>query len=172
MYLKNQYSITGITLGQASHTVSMYKAALNNAAASVISAHVTFFDFDGEKAYETTVTVSDESKTVNVPASVTEKIKNVSVEYFSEGLEAATGYALGQGFNPGTVTVAVTLDQQAGAEGKLSIDRIVNNADAELTWREWSSEGVQAQEEDRLSLSDEDMAGKIPFPPSRLLWPE
>ena len=155
-YLKNQYSITSVTLGQASHDVSMYDAMQGSLGA--IQAEVTFLNFEGTEAYAQTVTVSDGNKTIAMPVSVKDKITQVTVEYSSPALQEATGYALGQNFKPGTVSVAVTLDQQTGGEGKLSIDRIVNGSEAELTYRKWNQAGMQATQESIITLKDEDEA--------------
>ena len=114
--LEEQYSITEVTLGQASHTVSHYMGANENAP---INAVVTFYGFDGEEYVSDPVCVSDSALDTVTAASVAgnAKIEKISISYSSDALTNATktdtaaGYALGADFAPGQVKVKVELDQ-------------------------------------------------------------
>ena len=112
--LEEQYSITEVTLGQASHTVSHYMG--ENAP---INAVVTFYGFDGKEYVSAPVCVSDSNPDTVTAASVAgnAKIEKIRISYSSDALTEATkadtaaGYALGADFAPGQVKVKVHLDQ-------------------------------------------------------------
>ena len=140
-YLKDQYTISQVCLGQASHETENYKAADGQPAAGVISAKVTFIDFEGGEQATEPVTVSTGEQVVMAPATEGVKYAQVRVEYYSDGLKQLTGYQLGQNFKPGTVQVTTELDQQQGGEGRQSVDRVVNTAEAEIAYTPWSSTG-------------------------------
>lgn len=140
-YLKDQYTISQVRLGQARHETGNYKAADGQPAADVISAKVTFIDFEGEEHAAEPVTVSTGEQVVMAPATEGVKYAQVRVEYYSDGLENLTGYQLGQNFKPGTVQVTAELDQQQGGESRQSVDRVVNTAEAEIAYTPWSSTG-------------------------------
>lgn len=147
-YLTDGYSITTVTVGQTSHDVSMYDiSAENTAAAGVIYAEVTFYDFEGDVVSQESVIVSDGEKTVVLPAGE-EKAASVSVRYYSEGFRAETEgrYSLGQKFTPGKVTISAEIDRQEGGAGRQEIMRITNDASASVSYRSWSSTGVQDEE--------------------------
>lgn len=147
-YLTDGYSITTVTVGQTSHDVSMYDiSAENTAAAGVIYAEVTFYDFEGDVVSQESVIVSDGEKTVVLPAGE-EKAASVSVRYYSEGFQAETEgrYSLGQKFTPGKVTISAEIDRQEGGAGRQEIMRITNDASASVSYRSWSSTGVQDEE--------------------------
>ena len=147
-YLTDGYSITSVAVGQASHNVSMYDlAAENAAAANVIYGEVTFKNFEGEVISTQTVIASDGQHTVVLPAG-SGKAGSVSVRYYSEGFQAETDnrYSLGQEFTPGNVTITAEIDQQAGETGRQEIRKITNEASAAVSYRGWSSTGVQDKE--------------------------
>ena len=110
--LEEQYSITEVTLGQASHTVSHYMEENRNAP---INAVVTFYEFNGTPHESDPVCVSDSALDTVTAASVAEnaniKIEKISISYSSDALTDAKGYALGADFNPGQVQVKVHLKQ-------------------------------------------------------------
>ena len=140
-YLKDQYTISRVRLDKASHETRNYKAADGHPEADVISAKVTFIDFAGTEHETTPVTVSTGEQVVMAPATEGVKYAQVKVEYYSDGLKQLTGYQLGQNFKPGTVQVTAELDQQQGGEGRQSVDRVVNTAEAEIAYTPWSSTG-------------------------------
>ena len=140
-YLKDQYTISQVRLGQASHETGNYKAADGHPEAGVISAKVTFIDFEGGEHATEPVTVSTGEQVVMAPATEGVKYAQVKVEYYSDGLKQLTGYQLGQNFKPGTVQVTAELDQQQGGEDRQSVDRVVNTAEAEIAYTPWSSTG-------------------------------
>lgn len=140
-YLKDQYTISQVHLGQASHETGNYKAADGHPEANVISAKVTFIDFAGGEHATEPVTVSTGEQVVMAPVIEGVKYAQVRVEYYSDGLENLTGYQLGQNFKPGTVQVTAELDQQQGGEDRQSVDRVVNTAEAEIAYTPWSSTG-------------------------------
>ena len=140
-YLKDQYTISQVHLGQASHETGNYKAADGHPEANVISAKVTFIDFAGGEHATEPVTVSTGEQVVMAPVIEGVKYAQVRVEYYSDGLENLTGYQLGQNFKPGTVQVTAELDQQQGGEDRQSVDRGVNTAEAEIAYTPWSSTG-------------------------------
>ena len=147
-YLTDGYSITTVTVGQASHDISMYDVSAENiAAANVIYAEVTFNNFAGDEISKQAVIVSDGEKTVTLPAG-SGNAASVSVRYYSEGFQAETDnrYSLGQAFTPGNVTITAEVDQQEGGTGRQEIMRITNDASATVSYRNWSSTGVQDKE--------------------------
>lgn len=147
-YLTDGYSITSVTVGRASHNVSMYDLTAENAAAAdVIYAEVTFKNFEGEAISTQSVIVSDGQHTVVLPAG-SENAESVSIRYYSEGFQAGTDnrYSLGQEFTPGNVTVTAEIDQQEGGTGRQEVMRITNEANATVSYRDWSSTGVQDEE--------------------------
>ena len=90
----------------------------------MISAKVTFIDFEGGEHAPEPVTVSTGEQVVMAPATEGVKYAQVRVEYYSDGLKQLTGYQLGQNFKPGTVQVTAELDQQQGGESRQSVDQM------------------------------------------------
>ena len=147
-YLTDVYSITAVTVGQATHDISMYDVSAENmAAANVIYAEVTFNNFAGDAISTQSVIVSDGDKTVVLPAG-SGNAASVSVRYYSEGFQAETNnrYSLGQAFTPGKVTITAEVEQQEGGAGRQEIMSITNAASATVSYRSWSSTGVQDKE--------------------------
>ena len=142
-YLKDQYTISQVRLGQASHETRNYEAADGQPEAGVISAKVTFIDFNGGEHATEAVTVSFGEQVVQAPAGEGVKYAQVKVEYYSDGFQTLTGYKLGQNFNPGDVQVTIELDQQQGGANRQSLDRVVNTAGAEIAYTPWSAAGVK-----------------------------
>lgn len=144
-YLSGRYSIGRVSLGQTSHDTDNYVQTGGHPEAEVIYARVIFIGFDGQEYLTEPVNVSEGEKVVQAPSGEGVKYAQVRVEYYSEGLRALTGYALGQNFKPGDIEVTVALDRQEGAEGKQSLDRVVNTAQAQISYRPWDETGIQSQ---------------------------
>lgn len=136
-YLKDKYSITQVTVGKSSHDTSAYSASANNK----LRATVNFYGFDDTQIYSETVDVSDADQTV-VLSSVA-KAKYVTVNYRSEEFEQASGYSLGQNFQPGPVKIQIELDKQDGGVAVRAISRVTNTAETTMSWRPWTNTGEQ-----------------------------
>ena len=134
--LKNKYTITSLTIGQASYDAS----DLSYTGTPDIQATVTFKDFEGNPVGEPqTVSVSGGAASVPIPSSAEgTKIASVEITYIDGALQKATGYALGKDFKPGSVNLTVKLDQQTGGSDAKEISKIVNSANAVLTYRGWT----------------------------------
>lgn len=137
-YLKDKYSITQVSVGQATHNAAGYTDA-----EAPIKATVTFYDFDGQEIEERTVDVSVSQQTVSL-TDTTKKVKNVQVAYRAEALDNS-GYDLGLDFQPGPVELTVVLDQQTGGETVQSITKVTNQAKTTMVYRPWSTEGFQLE---------------------------
>lgn len=159
-YLYEKYSITSVTVGNASHDVSMYGLT-----SAPIKARVTFIDFNGEETplesvYD--VAADGEPTVVDAPDS-TKKYAKVRISYYAPDLEDAENvdYSLGQNFQVSNVQVTVVLDQQTEGQAVQAIDEVVNESVATLTYRTWSSTGEQVDKETeidavgKLSISDD-----------------
>ena len=144
-YLKEKYTVRTVTVGAASHEVGNYSLD-NPTAASVISAKVTFLGFDGNPVYEKTISsLNGSGKTVVLPEG-SAKAASVEVSYYAQSFWEETGYALGQNFKPGEVKLTIELGKQTDGAQVQSIDRIVNKSEAEIAYRRWNEEGIQAEE--------------------------
>lgn len=136
-YLKDAYSVEAVRVGHATHKTEDYAAG-----DYPISAKVTFYDFSNAEIKNVTVDVSETYQTVWL-SMPDKKAKYVTVEYFNEDFKNATGYALGQNFMPGKLTVRIVKDKQNGGETVQAITKVTNTAHADLQYRPWSEEGVQ-----------------------------
>lgn len=141
-YLKGKYSITSVTLAPSSHDGAAYSA---DGKQTGLRATVTFYDFEGTAVESKTV--DDAAVAATVTPTGPGKIAQVSVSYQSPALQKYTGYALGQNFRPGAVTVQMTLDQQQGGVDVQEITRVVNTATATLTYSPWNGQGTKLAEE-------------------------
>lgn len=137
-YLKNKYTVAGILVGKATHKTDNYADG-----DFPIQATVTFYDFNDQQIKAETVDVSKVNQTVWL--SSTTKAKYVTVEYSSPEFEDATGYALGQNFTPGQLTVRIVMDKQDGGEAVQAITEVTNTARIDLGYRQWSTTGVQQE---------------------------
>ncbi len=137
-YLKDAYSVEAVRVGHATHKTEDYAAG-----DYPISAKVTFYDFNNAEIKNVTVDVSETDQTVSL-SMPDKKAKYVTVEYFNEDFKNATGYALGQNFMPGKLTVRIVKDKQNGGETVQAITKVTNTAHADLQYRPWSKEGVQS----------------------------
>lgn len=135
-YLKDKYTVAGILVGKATHKTDNYADG-----DFPIQATVTFYDFNDQQIKAETVDVSKENQLVTL--SSTTKAKYVTVEYSSPEFEKATGYALGQNFTPGQLTVRIVMDKQDGGEAVQAITEVTNTARTDLGYRKWSTTGVQ-----------------------------
>lgn len=135
-YLKDKYTVAGILVGKATHKTDNYADG-----DFPIQATVTFYGFNDQQIKAETVNVSKENQLVTL--SSTTKAKYVTVEYSSPEFKKATGYALGQNFTPGQLTVRIVMDKQDGGEAVQAITEVTNTARTDLGYREWSTTGVQ-----------------------------
>ena len=135
-YLKDKYTVAGILVNKATHKTDNYADG-----DFPIQATVSFYDFNDTLIKAETVDVSKENQLVTL--SSTTKAKYVTVEYSSPEFEDATGYALGQNFTPGQLTVRIVMDKQDGGEAVQAITEVTNTARTDLGYREWSTTGVQ-----------------------------
>lgn len=157
-YLSEKYSVTQVKVGTATHNVKNYGIS-NQDEAEVISAVVSFYGFnsDEDPIYTETVENLSTEHTVSLPASAG-KAKYVEISYESKAFREATGYALGQDFKPGAVTVTVHMDTQSGGAETQEITKVQNDAEAVITYRIWNENGEQASAENRTSARDDDNA--------------
>ena len=137
---KEWYNIKQVTLGQAEMSTFL-KGAKNNTKYDIY-AIVTFVDFAGNKYVQPRKNVSQ--GTANVVSNGTGKnIKSFYVDYISPDLESDTGYALGQNFSAGESSVDVTVFKQEkqGTDPINQITEIRNDADVQLFYYPWDSDG-------------------------------
>lgn len=137
-YLNGKYSITQVTIGVATHNTSAY----SETAEKSIQAEVIFYGFDGNKIASKTVDVSTAQQTVYLQAG-NQKAKWVEVRYVAPDFEEETGYALGQNFQPGAVTLHIALDKQEGGQSVQAITKVTNRAQAVMEYRPWDQKGIQ-----------------------------
>ena len=161
-YMKDHYSLTEVTVGQATHDTKDY--ADGN---YPIMATVTFIGSDAQ-GQETvlgtpqTLDVSSQAQTFSLPADAAGKAEKVEISYASEGFKKATtfatgdnttdGYVLGTDFKPGAITVTAVLDQQGGMEpdGKTpqkAITKVRNKTTSMLEYYTWTSGGQRVKAE-------------------------
>ena len=140
-YLKEKYSITQITLEPSSHNSAAYNGGV---ATNDLKATVTFYGFDDQPLGAVQTVAADTQQVVR--PTVQGKVKSFSVSYASAELQAKTGYALGQDFKPGAVTVNIRLDKQEGGDGVYAIREVTNRAKTEMTYRPWDDDGTQQAE--------------------------
>lgn len=136
-YLKDKYSITQVIVGKATHDTSAYSGSADDK----VRATVTFHGFDDAPIYTETVDVSSAAQTVELNSAT--KAKFVTVSYRSEEFEEASGYSLGQNFQPGAVKIKIQLDKQEGGSAVRAISQVTNTAETKMSWRPWSKDGVQ-----------------------------
>lgn len=161
-YMKDHYSLTEVTVGQATHETKDY--ADGN---YPIMATVTFIGSDAQ-GQETVLgtsqplDVSSQAQTFSLPANAAGKAEKVEISYASENFKTATtfatgadttdGYVLGADFKPGAITVTAMLDQQGGmeADGKTpqkAITKVRNKATSTLEYYSWTSDGKRIKAE-------------------------
>lgn len=157
-YMKDHYSLTEVTVGQATHDTKDYAAGNYP-----IMATVTFIGSDAQ-GQETvlgtpqTLDVSSQAQTFSLPANAAGKAEKVEISYASENFKTATtfatgdGYVLGADFKPGAITVTAMLDQQGGmeADGKTpqkAITKVRNKATSTLEYYSWTSDGKRIKAE-------------------------
>ena len=153
------YTINSIHIGQPSQNLSHFKAKIENAG---ITAKYSFFDAAGSMIGDAAEVedVPEEGITVTAPTGT----QSFAIEYYSPEVRAATGYvppvltqsgstksvtegtgkgySLGYAFNPGEVTVDVTVNKlNARDEVTAEVSSFVNSADVELTYPKWRSDG-------------------------------
>lgn len=141
IYLKGNYSLTQVTVGQASHETADLAEGIDGP----ICATVTFYGADGEPVYTSEpMDVSAGPKEAMLPEG-SGKAAKISVSYECTQFKEATGYGLGTMFRPGSIQVTAVIDQQTGSEDEQIIDRIMNTADTTLHYLEWSGAGAKAE---------------------------
>ena len=141
IYLKGNYSLTQVTVGQASHETADLAEGIDGP----ICATVTFYGADGEPVYTSEpMDVSAGPKEAMLPEG-SGKAAKISVSYECTQFKEATEYGLGTMFRPGSIQVTAVIDQQTGSEDEQIIDRIMNTADTTLHYLEWSGAGAKAE---------------------------
>ena len=140
-YLKGNYSLTQVTVGQAFHETSDLAENIDGP----ICATVTFYDTDGKPVYTSDpLDVSTGAKEAVLPEG-SGKAEKISISYECTQFKETTRYALGTMFKPGSIQVTAVIDQQTGSEDEQIIDRIMNTADTTLHYLEWSGAGAKAE---------------------------
>ena len=140
-YLKGNYSLTQVTIGQASHETSDLAENIDGP----IYAIVTFYDTDGNPVYTSDpLDVSAGAKEAVLPEG-SGKAEKISISYECTQFKETTEYALGTMFKPGSIQVTAVIDQQTGSEDEQIIDRVRNTAVATLHYQEWTSAGAKAE---------------------------
>lgn len=141
-YLKGNYSLTQVTVGQASHETSDLAENIDGP----ICATVTFYGTDGNPVYTSDpLDVSAGAKKAVLPEG-SRKAEKISISYECKQFKETTGYALGTMFKPGSIQVTAVIDQQTGSEDEKIIDRVRNTAVATLHYQEWTSAGEKAED--------------------------
>ena len=141
-YLKGNYSLTQVTVGQAFHETSDLAENIDGP----IYATVTFYDTDGKPVYTSDpLDVSTGAKEAVLPEG-SGKAEKISISYECTQFKKTTGYALGTMFKPGNIRVTAVIDQQTGSEDEQIIDRVRNTAVATLHYQEWTSAGAKAED--------------------------
>lgn len=141
-YLKGKYSITRVTLGDFSHNSAAYN---NGISTDDLQATVTFYGFDNKVLMTKTVKASDDNKVVGLNSP--EKAARVTISWESPTLKDTTGYALGQNFTPGNVSLTIQLDKQVGGQGVQAVTKVVNQAQATMKYFPWDTQGNKATTE-------------------------
>lgn len=141
-YLKGKYSITRVTLGDFSHNSAAYN---NGTSTDDLQATVTFYGFDDKVLMTKTVKASDDNKVVGLNSA--EKAARVTISWESPALKDTTGYALGQNFIPGNVSLTIQLDKQVGGQGVQAVTKVVNQAQATMKYFPWDTQGNKATAE-------------------------
>lgn len=136
-YLEGKYTITGVTLAPSTHDAASYNGGTQT---TDLQATVTFYNFAGEQVDQQTVPANEVRL---VQPNTSARVKTFTISYASPALQKATGYALGQNFTPGAVTVQMTLDRQQGGPDVRPITRVENTAQSTMTWRPWDNQGTQ-----------------------------
>ena len=155
-YLKDNYSITQVTVDQVSHKTDAYADG-----SFPVLAKVTFYDFEGNPIRQHTQEVSGAPYTFMLNAG--EKAKRVEVEYYSPEFSKATGYALGQNFIPGNVKIQIELDQQEGGQNVKAITKVTNSAETVMEWKPWSSDGIlQGPQTETMTATASNNFGELP----------
>ena len=134
--LKDGYAITEVLVGAATYDAEDF----DYTGTPQVKATVEFIGFDGETVVGTeTVDVSTGGKTVSAPAGEGKEAASVVITYEDPGFKTHTEneYALGKNFNPGPVTLKVTLDKQEDGTDAVAIAKIVNTASVDLKYRGW-----------------------------------
>lgn len=141
-YLKGNYSLTQVTVGQASHETSDLAENIDGP----IYAIVTFYDTDGNPVYTSDpLDVSAGAKEAVLPEG-SGKAEKISISYECTQFKETTEYALGTMFKPGSIQVTAVIDQQTGSEDEQIIDRVRNTAVATLHYQEWTPAGAKAED--------------------------
>lgn len=93
-----------------------------------------------------TITVTDFSgEKIKIPTD--QKYKGFTVTYLDEDLKAAgdeslsAAYLLGSDFNPGTITVTMTLDKQEESAQTIVPARVKNSAVVKMGYQKWENNG-------------------------------
>lgn len=142
VYTKDNYSFTELVIPRPSHDSFI---VLDGTAveAGAITATVTTERFDGSKnEYQYTFDQdSQDSWTLDLGAD--SGVKGFTVTYEDAQMKEASGYALGQNFNPGTIQAAAVLKQQPyNSEAIQVISNIRNSSNVAVKYSKYSSDGT------------------------------
>ena len=135
------YHFTSIKIGASSHVVeNLYPVV----AADAVQATVKFYDASNTHLVgeDQDVTLSSDATVTGIPATA----RSFTIEYFSENVKNGTSerYVLGEQFQPGDVTVKVTVDKLTGdsyATPAAEITAFTNNSSAVLEYAKWKNDG-------------------------------
>ena len=141
------YSIKSVTIGKATQSVDNFKVDVGEA---VVSAVITFEKKDGSTEQVLVRNLSADTEPIAAPSG---SVK-FTISYFSEAVQTATTeagatdsiYALGYDFNPGPVTVKVTVDKLPDGNSSKPVAEVTsfyNNAEAALTYPKWNKTGTE-----------------------------
>lgn len=144
------YAITSLTLGGASHDVTHFVLPSGVSIDDTsIDAIVTWKDKNGTTIQTISVKgVSGEAQTILAPDGT----RAFSISYSCSDVKTKTEnkYALGMDFDPGTITVSANLKQTVSTEENpviTEISKFDNTVKASLTYPKWRSDGSGYEEE-------------------------
>jgi len=144
VYARGNYTFTSLVIPRPEHESFIEKDGQTVAAGS-ITAKVEVQYFDGTKEiYEHEFGADSEAWKLELPAdSAARRVGGFTVTYEDAAMKAASGYALGQNFKPGTIEAEVVLYQQPyNAEAIGVIKTIRNDVNVSVSYSKYLSDGV------------------------------
>lgn len=151
--INDSYAIKSITIGEASYRTT-HMTALSGETETFtpqIKAKITLIPFEGDPVYKEVAA----GESYSVPDG--EKYKSFTISYYDEKLKEKTGYALGEDFNPGDITVSVDIfeqkktDEDTGAYLN-AVSEVLNQASVDTTFHRWLDDGTKSAEETKFSV--------------------
>ena len=143
VYAKDNYTFTSLVIPRPEHESFIEKDG-QTVAAGNITARVEVQYFDGTKEiYEHEFGADSEAWKLELPAdSTTRRVGGFTVTYEDAAMKAASGYALGQNFKPGTIEAEVVLYQQPyNAQAIGVIKTIRNDVNVSVSYSKYLSDG-------------------------------